>query len=262
MKTIALCVGINKFKNFKESNLRGCVNDAHAMSDWIGENYDIYYISELIDKVATRDNIVDALGSIVDIANTDKEVGRIIFSLSSHGSQIVDSSEDPDEDDRLDECFICYDTATDKKGFVRDSIIVDDDFYALLRSVHRSVIVELFLDTCHSGTGTRMLNGNNPRFIPNPTFGYKRMLSTKRKNKRSMSNQVLWAMCKDNQTSADAYIDGAYHGAGTFAFLKSFGTIKMRSAIIRDMGNWMKKNGMGQTPQLEASPAMKNTIML
>lgn len=261
MKTIALCIGINKFKNFKGSSLQGCVNDAHAMSNWVGENFDIYYISELIDKVATKDNILDVLGNIIDIANTDKNITRVVFSLSSHGSQVPDLEND--EEDRLDECFICYDTKADKNGLVRDSVIVDDEFYGMLRMIRDDVLVEIFLDTCHSGTGTRHLNGHSPRYLPNPTFSARKIAGMGRKRKkRGLSNQVLWAMCKDSQTSMDAYLDGKYRGAGTYSFISSFKGIKMRSAILNDMKVWMKNNGMDQTPQLEACPALKSTIML
>lgn len=64
----------------------------------------------------------------------------------------------------------------------------------------------------------------------------------------------LWAGCKDYQTSADAYIDGDYHGAFTYHLveaLKSGSTI--RSEIIERVRKGLSSGGYDQVPQLESA---------
>lgn len=260
MKTLGSCIGINEFKNFPHNSLNGCVNDAFGMLAWADNTFDIDYVSVLQDKAATRDNILGTWKNLVSQANADKTIDRLLFSLSSHGSQTRDL--DGDEPDKLDECFICYDTKIKTNDFDRKTIILDDDLFQLVKTVRTGVLVEIFLDTCHSGTGIRLLQTKQQvlyRFLPNPFLHTRDMIAkTTRKNP---PNAILWAMCKANQTSADAYIDGQYHGAGTYAFLQAFGLKKSRSSILRAAQKWLDTNDMGQNMQLECQEKFKSQVI-
>jgi len=111
----ALCVGINQFKNYSSSNLQGCVNDAHDMGallkDFLG--FTAGDITTLTDAQATKANIMSNLKSMVADAKAGK-YSYLVFSLSSHGTQVPDTS--GDEPDRADEAFCPHDLA--QKGNV------------------------------------------------------------------------------------------------------------------------------------------------
>jgi hypothetical protein len=78
-------------------------------------------------------------------------------------------------------------------------------------------------------------------------------------------NHVLFAGCRDNQTSADAYISGSYNGAFTYYFAKHLrdtqGNIT-KAELIKRVRASLKFNGFAQIPQLEAPPAEKKKKLL
>src|SRR5262245_6690541 len=104
----ALCVGINKFKNYPSSNLQGCVNDANDMSALLKSllGFTDGDIVKLTDEQATKANIMSNLKSMVADAKSGK-LSYLVFSLSSHGTQVPDVS--GDEPDRADEAFCPHD---------------------------------------------------------------------------------------------------------------------------------------------------------
>ena len=59
----------------------------------------------------------------------------------------------------------------------RDTVIVDDELRELFGGVPKGVLLEVILDTCHSGTGLKDLDdvmqaallGRRPRYLPPPT---------------------------------------------------------------------------------------------
>lgn len=71
-------------------------------------------------------------------------------------------------------------------------------------------------------------------------------------------NHVLWAGCRDDQTSADAYIGGDYHGAFTYYFCD---TIRAESGepdsqrVIERLRTVLGESGFSQIPQLEPKEA-------
>lgn len=85
----ALCVGINNFKNYPESALYGCINDAHDMKTLLMEymGFQDQDIIELADAKATKANIMKNLQEMVEGAKTGK-YDSLVFSMSSHGTRI------------------------------------------------------------------------------------------------------------------------------------------------------------------------------
>ena len=108
-------------------------------------------------------------------ALTDAKAGRysyLVFSLPNRGPQMPDTS--GDEPDRADEAFCPHDLV--QKGNVWDSsrIIVDDDLHDLFVQLPANVLLEVYLDSCHSGTGLKavdMLLDPKPRYMPPPSLG-------------------------------------------------------------------------------------------
>ena len=134
-----------------------------------------------------------------------------------------------DEPDGLDEAFACHDIRQKGDQWDRDTVIVDDELHDLFLRVPAGVLLEVFLDTCHSGTGLKDLEeimqaqllGRRPRFLPAPTRAGlaqtrairavapphtvdRKALVELTKSRTTASKPVLFAACKPNQTASDA----------------------------------------------------------
>ena len=67
-------------------------------------------------------------------------------------------------------------------------------------------------------------------------------------------NHVLWSGCRDDQTSADAYIDNDFHGAFTYHFCELIGEHgrTVRSDVLAgELRTRLKNERFSQVPQLE-----------
>lgn len=259
----ALCVGINNFKNYPSSALQGCVNDASDMGALLKKyfGYETSDIIKLTDTRATKDNIIKNLKEMVKGAKTGK-YDSLVFSLSSHGTQVPDTS--GDEPDKADEAFCPHDLAAKGKVWDPDHIIVDDELHDLFIQLPENVSLEVFLDTCHSGSGLKaidLLLDRKPRYMPPPSMeafkevegkvskGIYRMFLDKK-----VTQHILWAACRPDQTSADANIDGGWHGAFTYFFCKEMNTSQNklpRSEILKKVVDDLEAGDYTQIPQLE-----------
>lgn len=225
----ALCVGINQFRHYSASALRGCVHDAQAMAALLKDcmGFKDSDILQLTDQEATKVRIMSTLRKLVERARAGK-LHHLVFSLSSHGTQVPDR--DGDETDRADEAFCPYDLAEQGSQWHPDHIIVDDELHDLFAQLPQEVLLEVYLDTCHSGTGLKaidLLLDRQPRYLPPPTLeGFRDMEHRRPREARTkllekaLAHHVLWAACRAGQTSADARIDGDWHGAFTHFFCK------------------------------------------
>ena len=150
----ALFVGINKFANYSQFTLNGCVNDAKDMAalykDLLG--FKASETTILTDAQATKANIMANLKAMVADAKAGK-LGYLVFSLSSHGTQMNDTS--GDEPDGKDEAFVPHDIAEKNGSWDPAHIISDDELHDLFVQLPANVLLEVYLDTCHSGTGLR-----------------------------------------------------------------------------------------------------------
>ena len=270
----AICVGINKFANYPQFTLNGCVNDAKDMAALCRSllGFKASEIVLLTDAKATKAAIMAQLKAAV----ADAKVGRlsqIVFSWSSHGTQMTDRS--GDEPDGMDEAFVPYDIAEKSGDWDPAHIITDDEFHDLFQQLPESVPLEVYLDTCHSGTGLRgaefSLHAPRVKYVAPPTAqGPVRQkavrgfaLARAAKQEAPATHQILWSGCKANQTSADAYFSGRYNGAFTYYFVKVMNETKNklpRSAVVERMRAAMKGK-FSQVPQLETSASNRKTAV-
>jgi metacaspase-1 len=267
----ALCVGINKFKNYPQFTLQGCVNDANDMKgvlkDLLGfTNADI---TVLTDAQATKANIWAKLKALVDEAKKGK-LDYIVFSLSSHGTQVPDLS--GDEPDQADEAFVPYDIAQKGNGWDPKYVITDDEFHDLFVQLPPNVLLEVYFDTCHSGSGLKaidLLTDRRPRYIPPPSMKAFKEVEGKRSRglrhllapQRELVHNILWAGCRSDQTSADAHISGAYHGAFTYYFVKEIRACKNKLArkdLLAKIRANLAAGHYSQIPQLECEATVRN----
>lgn len=120
--------------------LPSCANDARAMAD-ISRRLG-YDAAVLLNEDATTAGLYE----LVNHAANNLMPGDALFiSVSSHGSQVPNTSPDP-EDDGLDEVTLLY-----------DRMLLDDELNELLRTLREGVRVHLVFDSCHSGTAFKSI---------------------------------------------------------------------------------------------------------
>jgi len=230
----ALLVGINKYKPELNADLKGCVNDVENMRELLVKRFafDPENIRVVIDDRATRQAIIDRIKWLINGSIAGDE---LIFHYSGHGSQVRDRNGD-ELNDHLDEILCPHDL--DWNNPLTDDILAD-----ILSKLPKGVFFTMVCDSCHSGTMTRGRLGNPhgeiARFIMPPFDIRSRSLDrdlekrkigkknnrknkkNRRKTKDTGQRHVLISGCKDNQTSADAFIDNKYQGAMTWALTKA-----------------------------------------
>ncbi len=270
MKKQALLVGINDYEGVND--LQGCINDVtnvrSVLKTFFGfENSEIRVLT---DSRATKKNIMARLDRMVKTAASGD---YLIFHFSGHGSQIRDREGD-ELADHMDELICPYDMNWD------DGFISDDSLGEILQQLKKGVKMEIILDSCHSGTGTRdipiftlsseiLSDRRKHRYMQPPVDIECRFLGDEeilkpaksfRTDREITLNHVLWAGCKDNQTSEDAFIDGHFNGAFSYYFCKhireSEGNIS-RAELLTRIKNSLKFNNFDQVPQLECKASLR-----
>ncbi len=108
------------------------------------------------NEKATKTSIVNAFNTLI---NNSQAGDIIVFHFSGHGQQVTDTS--GDELDGLDEALVPYDAGkTNENGTGNlKTHLLDDELNTLLAKLRTKVgskgDVLVFLDACHTGTGTR-----------------------------------------------------------------------------------------------------------
>ena len=283
----AICVGINKFAKYPQFTLNGCVNDAKDMAALLKSllGFKAAEVSVLTDAQATKAAIMAALKAAVADAKAGK-LDYLVFSWSSHGTQVADTS--GDEPDGMDEAFVPYDIDQKCNDWDPAHIITDDELHDLFVQLPPTTLLEVYLDTCHSGTGLReafSLHAPRPKFIaPLATPATDRQASVrgflldrpetvpaktkgaKAGTTRAVAGEhhILWAGCKANQTSADAYFSGRYNGAFTYYFCKVMNATQnklSRKDVVAEMRKQMKTQ-FTQAPQLEGNATNRTSAIV
>lgn len=269
----ALCVGINQFKNYPGAALQGCVPDANNMSALLQNllGFTGSDITVLLDTQATKDNIISQLRSMVDGAKAGRYT-YLVFSMSSHGTQVPDLS--GEEPDRADEAFCPHDLAQAGNQWDRNRIIVDDELRDLFVQLPPNVLLEVYLDTCHSGTGLKaidLLLDRKPRYLPPPSLEAFREVEDRTSRglpmailDKGITHHILWAACRANQTASDAYIAGGWHGAFTYFFCKEMIACNnklSRAKVLAKVRTDLANAGYTQIPQLETEATKRQQTL-
>jgi len=158
--------------------------------------------------------------------------------------------------------------------------IVDDEIGKIFKKIPKGARLEVFLDSCHSGTATRQMRlpeedvpGGvtlKQRYLPPPVdircreeegLPVHRLL----KGVTNPLSHVLFAGCRENQTSADAYINKAFNGAFTYYLckhLRDTSAAITRADLLKRVRASLRFNDYDQVPQLECQAAEKKKRVL
>jgi hypothetical protein len=266
----ALLMGINRYQ-VPGADLRGCVNDVKNLTAALIELYGFKKsdIAVLLDGAATKKAMQAGIRRLV----RDSKAGDVaVLHYSGHGSNVPDDN--GDEADGRDET-LCP-TDLDWEDPFRD-----DWLRVTLDKLRPGVGFTVIMDCCHSGTNTRaVLPPDAPvlqRFLPSPwgliaaesgrqsrsvVTSELRRSSRKARKARDIVKaelpEVLITGCRDNQTSADAFIGGDYNGALTYSLVEAIRKAKGRLTYreLHDRAaEVLKKKRFDQVPQLEGHSA-------
>lgn len=264
----ALLVGINY--RGTESELNGCYNDVVNVSQYLRSTlgYAAGSITVLTDGnrgttgtasplPPTRQNMIAGLNALVAGMIPGDEA---VFHFSGHGSLVRDTN--GDEATGLDSCLCPLDYA--EPASAGGGIITDDEIRTLLvNKVPRGARLYVILDCCHNGTGCDIRFKYedfsillSPPSARTPVWRTLQRAFTNPKYTETAGEVYMISGCRDEQTSADAYINNAFAGALTYAVFSILranqATIRTYSwsALLRDVRHFMRVNKYTQIPQL------------
>jgi len=148
MANKALLLGINNYKQV--NSLRGCVNDVENMRHLLIE---VFKFNTSNVKVLLNQKVIkkDVKAQMTWLFKDAKPNDHLVFHFSGHGSQTVDL--DGDESDGADELICLYDMDFNDP----ETYLLDDELKAWTKKLPAGAQLTVVLDSCHSGTGTRML---------------------------------------------------------------------------------------------------------
>jgi hypothetical protein len=263
-KKLALIVGINKYMQ-PGADLNGCVNDAEDMWTMLTEyGFEPDNIRMLTDFRATQQNILERLEWLV----SNLEAGdTAFFHYSGHGSYIRARNGDTSELDDHQTEILC---PTDLNW---DDPLTDDILADYFKRVPEGAFLTFICDSCHSGTMSRGIS-NNPhewvaRYLAPPMDiqlrSRGRGLETHRMGRRANNTKnfvdnvcvidqrhLLLSGCRDDQTSADAFVGGKWGGALSQNFLRLLKENKEKSwrEIHKMVVEDLYEQRYSQVPQL------------
>lgn len=262
----ALLVGINYINT--QSELNGCYNDVVNVSQYLrstlgytaGEitiltdgNRGAYGSASRVPPI--RQNIIAGLTNLVAGMIAGDEA---VFHFSGHGSLVRDTN--GDEATGFDSCLCPLDYSVPASA--GGGMITDDEIRTLLvNKVPRGARLYVILDCCHNGTGCDIRYKYEDfsvllRERPTPIWRTMQRAYLQGKYNVTAGEVYMISGCRDEQTSADAYINNAFAGALTYAVFSILranqATIRTYSwsALLRDVRHFMRVNKYTQIPQL------------
>lgn len=294
----ALLVGINAYPPANRP-LRGCVNDAYQIRDVLRQHYafDDSNVKLLLDKDASRAEILRQLEWLVADAQPHDV---LVFHFSGHGSYVDDDS--GDEWECIDEILVPQDhdwddpLRDDDLKRVFDKVPLGTNLTFICDTCHsgtinkapspaeqaRTLFVPLEIQKRVAAKIAKR-NAEYKAFVSDEYRRWIRDLSPAELEARvdellarslkhfkenrfqfveTTENNVLLAACQDKQTSADAFIDGDWHGAFTYyltqAILESGSRLSYGELITRASAGLLNYQ---QVPQLECPDDLKERLI-
>lgn len=254
MTSKALLVGINDYSPRGQGgpDLQGCVADVQDIARTLvgmglltGTPSTLRILTDLRATLAGIKSAVQWL-----VAGASKG-DRLLWYYSGHGSWTVDANHD--EPDGHDEALVPCD-------YRISGLLCDDQINDMLMGVPKAAVLEVIFDSCFSGTATKAAPKGTPRFLAPPLDHaiYRDLGHIKKKTSSPAGqvpeNHVLWAACKDNQTSAESEIaGGGVRGAFTYRWcraLRKLGRHATRKQLLAATVKDLAKDGFDQTPSV------------
>jgi len=233
---ISVHIGLNRVDPDQyegwDGQLAACEADAKDM-EALAKAQGFKSRSLLLTKAATAAAVTAA---ILSAAKTLKSGDLFFLTYSGHGGQVRDTNSD--EQDRMDETWVCYDRQ-----------LVDDELYDLWAKFKAGVRILVLSDSCHSGTVLREIPAfvsGGPRIRAMPTTVARKVQKAHAALYRQIQDEhpaaesavvkasvLLVSGCMDNQTSMDGARNGLF--TGTLKKVWSNGAFKGNYRKFRDL---------------------------
>lgn len=250
----AICIGINDYPG-TQSDLSGCVNDAHDWSNVLDERG--FAVTLLLDVQATKAGMKRAIG---DLIATAEPGDTLVITYSGHGTWVPDTS--GDEADGRDEGLCPYDIGT-------SGALLDDEIHDLFQQRRKRVRILLLSDSCHSGSVTRGddsdLDNQAPRarFLPPEAWMPADRLPQKIHRPAVLlgglaraGGDLLLSGCMDTEYSWDTQFKGRPNGAFTYYAIKTLKPLPPDATYeqwYRKIREYLPSTRLPQNPQILGS---------
>jgi metacaspase-1 len=236
---VLLSFAINNYPG-TQNDLNGCLNDQKNMIKTLSD----FAVRSFKDSEVTKDKFINELDSVISQA---KEGDTVVVHYSGHGTYVADVS--GDEPDGYDEAVYLYDGA-----------LIDDKLGEALDKTPDGVKVIILLDSCFSGTATRVIDENKmSKFVC--TERRKLHIRHKKFLKSTSLKWVLISGCSEHQTSADAYINGGYEGAFTHFLLKALDRDYTYKQWFDKLREYLPSDEYDQIPTIEGPEELLDTVV-
>ena len=188
----------------------------------------------------TRDNIISELNNLVQKA-IDENLTELWFSYSGHGSNIVSTT----ESDNKDEVLVPLDYPTTY------NLITDNELHEIFSKLPSTCSLFSLIDACNSGTVLDLkyvcrLNDNDITF-ENHSRSQLNAIS---------ANIIKISGCRDDQSSAEDFLNGQYSGVLTTYFLECANELSYNCTseqLIKQLTNKVLGLNYTQIPTLTCS---------
>ena len=252
----ALIIGINY--SGSEIALNGCIYDANNIFNFLVNkcNYKSSNVKLITDNTINKpdkNTILNELRNLVEKAKNEN-IKEFWFSYSGHGSSVTSLLNI--EVDNKDEVLVPYNYLNNRE------LIYDNELHEILSELPEDCELFSLIDACNSGTVLDLkyvcrLNNNNITFEDQ---------SQSQPNSKLTAKIVKISGCKDNQTSAEDYIDGKYKGVLTTYFLDCASDLQYNCSIkemITSLNKKIQSLNYSQIPTLTTSNKdLLNNILL
>lgn len=155
---LALTIGIDEYAS--ASRLQGCVRDSGTWRDLLAERG--FDVTQFIRPEETgRDQLIRHLR---DFVARGAAGDTLVWHFSGHGMEIMPefgSSSDFETTGR-DQAIVAS-NASEKLDAQVAHALIDDDLFTILQEVHPQTSLYVFLDSCYSGSATRLSLPGRPR---------------------------------------------------------------------------------------------------
>ena len=250
----ALLVGIDTYKSFEISNLKGCVNDVMVFKTYLIRQFEANIdIQTLTNKNANRETIIRYFRSHLGKAG---EGDLALFYFSGHGSREPAPEEfwvfQPDH--KL-ETIVPHDSSIDAED------IADKEINVLIRELSdKGVEVVTIFDCCHSGSATRATGIRSTKGRQNPRLRDEFLEGVFTKEDLPPPPHIHFAACLYGELAREKYFELSDKPNGIFTYTlltileqtRPLGMITYANLDLYCRLGVDRKSTKVQTPNLEA----------
>ncbi|WP_108502364.1 caspase family protein [Paracoccus indicus] len=157
---IALTIGIDHYAG--AAKLNGCARDSDSWRDLLEQRG--YHVTQITAPEQThRDALVAHLR---DFVARGRAGDSLIWHYSGHGMEVMPEfgTDDDDGDMARDQAIVASNNSPGLETQL-DHALIDDQIHTLLQALDPAAQMHVFLDSCHSGSATRLAMSGRPRSL-------------------------------------------------------------------------------------------------